>query len=130
MNYIDLGLPSGTLWAETNEKGFYTFDEAQEKYGAKVPSVEQWKELLKCFKRWDDERKGLEILGENGNKLFLPAAGYRFGTDVNDVGSYGYYWSSTPNDENDAYNVYFDSDDLNPQGYGNRDDGLSVRLVR
>lgn len=31
------------------------------------------------------------------SSIFLPAAGYRYGTSVNDLGSYGYYWSSALN---------------------------------
>ena len=26
--FVDLGLPSGTLWAEKNEEGYFTYDEA------------------------------------------------------------------------------------------------------
>ena len=29
----------------------------------------------------------------NGNSLFLPAVGYRWGGNLIYVGSYGYYWS-------------------------------------
>ena len=62
--------------------------------------------------------------------VFLPAAGDRYGTGVYDVGSYGYYWSSTPGGTNYAYYLYFYSGSLNPQDYGSRYYGLSVRLVR
>ncbi len=37
--YIDLGLPSGTLWATENEEGYFTFDEAVEKYGDSLPKL-------------------------------------------------------------------------------------------
>ena len=40
MEYIDLGLPSGTLWADCNEEGFYYFDEAVEKYGYRLPTYD------------------------------------------------------------------------------------------
>lgn len=59
--------------------------------------------------------------------VFLPAAGYRIGTDVINVGSYGCYWS---NFTDDAYGLYFDPDLLNPQINYNRRSGISVRLVR
>ncbi len=62
--------------------------------------------------------------------VFLPAAGYRNGTSVNNAGSNGNYWSSTANDSNNAYNVNFNSGNLNPQNNNNRNNGLSVRLVR
>jgi len=31
----------------------------------------------------------------NGNFIFLPAAGFRYGTRLGDEGSYGHYWSSS-----------------------------------
>ena len=61
--------------------------------------------------------------------LFLPAAGNRNGTSVNNAGTNGNYWSSTANDENNAYNVNFNSDNLNADN-NNRNNGQSVRLVR
>lgn len=65
--------------------------------------------------------------------VFLPAAGYRSGTMVSNMGSYGYYWSSSCNLSDSAYRVYFT--DINGSLYaGNstnsRCNGLSVRLVR
>ena len=47
----------------------------------------------------------------NGNSIFLPAAGYRYGTSVNNVGAYGYYWSSSlyESEPSFAYNLYFGS---------------------
>lgn len=63
--------------------------------------------------------------------VFLPAAGNRFGSSVVYVGSYGFYWSSSPCDlVNHAYNVYFGSDILDPNNYKLRNRGYSVRLVR
>ena len=67
---------------------------------------------------------------EKAGAVFLPAAGYRGGTDVDNVGSYGYYWSATPVDTYNAYLLFFSSRNLNPQGSYTRDDGRSVRLVR
>ena len=63
--------------------------------------------------------------------VFLPAAGIRGGTSVNNVGSYGYYWSSTVYNANNAYDVDFYSGHLYPaNSYDRRYYGLSVRLVR
>ena len=64
--------------------------------------------------------------------VFLPAAGDRFESDVNDAGSLGYYWSGTPDegyDDNSAYRMYFDSSDVDVL-IDARYNGYSVRLVR
>ena len=59
-----------------------------------------------------------------------PAAGYRYGTSSNNVGSNGNYWSSTPNEDNDnnAYNLNFNSDNYD-WNWNNRNNGQSVRPV-
>ena len=65
---------------------------------------------------------------ESAGAVFLPAAGDRYGTDVNDVGTQGYYWSGTYFNENDAWFLYFLSGFVD-MGNGRRNGGLSVRLV-
>lgn len=69
---------------------------------------------------------------EEAGAIFLPAAGYRNGTSVSSEGSYGSYWSSTPNDTNTNYAYYliFYSSDMNPASNLNRYYGYSVRLVQ
>lgn len=69
---------------------------------------------------------------ESAGCVFLPAAGDRGGSTVYNVGSGGYYWSSTPYPSNasDACSVYFSSYYLNPADETSRYIGLSVRLVR
>ena len=62
--------------------------------------------------------------------VFLPAAGNRNGSSLNNVGSNGNYWSSTCNNSNNAYNMNFNSSNVNPQNNNNRYNGNSVRLVR
>ena len=66
---------------------------------------------------------------EEAGAVFLPAAGYRDGTVVDNVGSNGYYWSVSPYYENYAYFMYFSSNRLNPRNSGGRSSGQSVRLV-
>src|SRR5574344_3020961 len=61
--------------------------------------------------------------------VFLPAAGYRLSDgDASGRGSFGLYWSSTPNGDN-AYFLYFDNGnalmDINYRAYG-----FSVRCVK
>mgnify|MGYP006988847010 CR=1 FL=1 len=67
---------------------------------------------------------------ESAGAVFLPAAGNRYGTDVYNVGSYGFYWSASPIDTDGAYGLVFDSGDLYPQFSNYRICGQSVRLVR
>ena len=67
---------------------------------------------------------------ESAGAVFLPAAGDRYGTDVNSVGDYGYYWSSTPYGTNYAYYRRFSSSSTDWGSNGRRYYGQSVRLVR
>lgn len=67
---------------------------------------------------------------ESAGCVFLPAAGYRSGSPVDEAGTFGYYWSSTANGTDNAYIVYFGSRVLNPAFDNIRDLGCSVRLVR
>ena len=107
--YVDLGLPSGTLWKSVNEKGYYEYNEAYSKYGGSMPSKEQWQELKKYCK-WEWDTDGYNVIGPNENSIFLPAMGsYLQGEPLFRKGTYGYYWSSTPHDEQclAAYYMHF-----------------------
>lgn len=128
--YVDLGLPSGTLWKKTNEKGgYYDYDSAVSKFGDKLPSKEQWEEL-KGMCTWTWTGKGYKVTGDNGNSIVLPAAGYRScNGDVNYVGSWGSYWSSSPSGSEYAWGLYFNSDRVY-MDYNRRCGGQSVRLVQ
>ena len=68
----------------------------------------------------------LEALGA----VFLPASGHRRGTYVDYVQDFGHYWSSSCQNRNYAYYLYFYSDYLYPQSNSNRFYGYSVRLVQ
>ena len=127
--YIDLGLPSGTKWKAENEKGYYEFDEAVSKYGNRLPTREQLEELKnQCQWKWMGD--GYRVTGPNGNAIVLPAAGLRSCSgSVYGVGSYGDYWSSTPGDSDDAWNLYFISGSVDVDG-NSRCLGFSVRLVQ
>ena len=128
--YVDLGLPSGTYWKETNESGFYNYDNAVSKFGNKLPTKEQLEELRnEC--EWTRLGNGYKVTGPNGESITLPAAGYRhchsYG-DVFRVGSCGYYWS-TLYDSGGAWYLYFDPSGVDMR-LGNRCNGYSVRLVQ
>lgn len=128
--YVDLGLPSGTLWKQQNDSGYYTYDEAVTIFGNQLPERHHFVELKNvCRWIWMDDY-GYKVVGPNGNSITLPAAGFRnCGGDVGGVGAGGGYWSSTPYDSDDAWDLYFNSSEVNM--YGNsRCLGLSVRLVQ
>ena len=193
--YVDLGLPSGTLWATCNiganspeEYGYYfawgeTQTEPREVYNWstykwsngsyftltkyctksnfgnngfvdnkteldpeddaayvnwgdnwRMPTYDQQTELLTvCTWTWTTRNgvNGRLVIGPNGNTIFLPAAGFRFGSSQYSVGSEGDYWSRTLNSDytTNAYSVYFNSEDVN-WDYLNRSRAFTVRAVR
>ena len=44
--YVDLGLPSGTLWKANNEKSiYYTYNEAASQFGDNLPTLAHFEEL-------------------------------------------------------------------------------------
>lgn len=129
MKYIDLGLSSGTLWAESNEEGYYTFNVAVKTYGDSLPTKEQLEELENtCQWKWIGD--GYKVTGPNGNFITLPAAGFRNHCGyVNFVDSYGDYWSSMPGGSDIAWSISFDRSSVGI-GYCERYYGNSVRLVK
>ena len=66
---------------------------------------------------------------EAAGLVCLPAAGSRYGSYVDLVGDLGLCWSSTAYGSDDAYHVYFHSDNVYPGLSGDRLSGFSVRLI-
>ena len=127
--FVNLGLPSGTLWKDKNQSGFYTYDEAVRTFSGKLPTKEQW-EALKAFCEWTWTGNGYKVTGDNGNSIVLPAAGGRScDGNVVGVGSYGYYCSSTPNGSDYEWGLLFHSGEVF-MNRGYRCYGQSVRLVQ
>ena len=185
-NYVDMGLPSGTLWATFNlgaslpeENGcFYAWGESEtkikfdwdnyamcwsflskyninDKYGKvddltelellddaananwgndwQIPSDAQWEELFSsCI--WRQTKKkdviGYNVIGTNGNSLFLPMTGYYKGDKLVGSKKTGGYWSRTLfSIPSDAWSLFFDSDDVELT-HCLRYIGLCIRPVR
>ena len=99
----------------------------------RMPTYDQLEELrVQCTWTWYTINKvtGYLVAGKNGNVIFLPAAGSRYDTSLDDAGSGGYYWSRTLDSGNPyfAWNLYFTSGDVDMDG--DRASGQSVRPVR
>lgn len=132
--YMDLGLPSGTLWKNANEgsdAAHFTYDEAVSKFGNRLPTYKQLTELKdECTWTWTGNC--YKVTGPNGNSITFPAAGMReCDGDMRSVGRSGFYWSSTPHiSDSDAVYFLF----IYPSGVSESDsyhcDRLSVRLVQ
>ena len=103
----------------------------------RIPTDEEWTELrTRCTWTWTNinGKNGYKVTAPNGNYIFLPAAGYRLDSSLNDVGSFGYYWSSTlslSSDSTDysAYDVNFYLSDVCRDCYVIRCSGQSIRPV-
>lgn len=116
------------------EGKYYTYDEAIANFKGKLPTNEQWEELKnKCRWEWTTQNgvNGYKVIGPNGNSIFLPAAGYRYGTNARHVQDYGVYWSATELGSDYAFCLYFGSNEADMRS-GNRlrSTGHSVRLVK
>ena len=121
-------------WGETRPKSEYTeensltweknigdiggnpqYDAARANWGGswRLPTQDELMELKeKCTWIWttQDGHKGYKVKGPNGKSIFLPAAGWRGGTSLLDVGEYGDYWSSAPYESSTQYAFSLDFD--------------------
>ncbi|MBO4778812.1 MAG: hypothetical protein J5588_10020 [Bacteroidales bacterium] len=98
-------------WAtETPSSVRFTYDPGN--YSTNVYSLDEWAVM------------------QSYGAVFLPATGDRYGTDVYDVGSDGYCWSTSAGDYGGASSLLFYSSGVRTNYYGSRYGGLSVRLVQ
>lgn len=102
--------------------------------GWRTPSKSQWEELKNNTKyEWQKDKKGyLFTSKKNGNSVFLPAAGYRWDSELGYAGSSGHYWSRSLIYDYSyyAWYLYFYSFDCDMGSSGLRSNGFSVRPVR
>ncbi len=142
-------------WGETSTKSSYTddtsktldksmgniggnssYDVARYRWGGswRLPTKAECQELVdKCTWTWTNQggHNGYKVTSKiNGKSIFLPAAGWCYGTSPNLVGEYGHYLSSTPHQSNTyfAYDLYFYFS-YHGVDWGNRAHGRSVRPV-
>ncbi len=72
----------------------------------RLPTKAEMEELKNnCTWEWTVQggKNGYKVTGPNGNNIFLPAAGDRYGSSLGYAGEYGYCWSSTPYEGNSNY---------------------------
>ena len=121
-------------WGETTTKKEYNYGECASYYmswgdiggnssrdaatanwggGWRLPTKTEFEELLReCTWEWTTQNghNGYKMTSKkNGNSIFLPAVGWRYGAGEDGVGLCGYYWSSTPLESSayDAYRLFF-----------------------
>ena len=116
-------------------KGNSSYDAARANWGGKwrLPTKAEMQELInKCSWTWTTQngKNGYKVTGPNGNSIFLPAAGYRYGSSLDYAGSVGCYWSSTSHGSDGDYacRPHFSSDN-HYMGYSRRYFGHCVRPV-
>ena len=110
-------------------------DAAYKNWGGswRMPTYDELNELMtKCTRTWTTQNSvnGYKVTGPNGNSIFLPFAGYRYDSLLDDAGSDGYYWSSSLDPRYDvfAYSLQFYSGGTVWRDDG-RSGGRSVRAV-
>ncbi|MBR2153604.1 MAG: Ig-like domain-containing protein [Bacteroidaceae bacterium] len=111
-------------------------DAARANWGGtwRIPTHDEFTELrTKCTWEWTSLNgvNGRKVTGPNGNSIFLPAAGYRDDSSLDNAGSSGSYWSSSLSTDDPLYGWYLyflRSSDFN-MDYHSRFDGRSVRAV-
>ena len=142
----------GTLTKYNNSSSYGTIDNkitlemrddvVRQKWGGnwRMPTQTEFDELFNnCTWDWTAQNGVVgykvtsNISGYTDRSIFLPAAGYRDGTHIVNVGSRGYYWSSSlwTAYSLDAWNLQFSSRDngIGTNYTSDRYCGLSVRPV-
>ena len=118
-------------------RGNSSYDAARANWGGswRLPTKAECDELVNnCTRQWTTQNgvKGMFFTSKrNGNSIFFPAAGWRYGTSTHGAGEYGYYWSSSPYESNTqyAYFLFFDSGGSAGTDWYGRYRGRTVRPV-
>jgi len=132
IDYVDLGLPSGTLWSTDYEKDgddnlYLSYEMASDK---NLPTREQWREL-KGICKWEYigvKLEKIKCVGPNGNCIYFCPTGYLdFVRKVLD--DEVYFWTKEE-DERFAVRMWqykYGREAIERQSYS---DKLPIRLVK
>ena len=107
--FVDLGLPSGTLWLKEPDNTFCTWQEAVDKFGKNLPTLEQFKELFEnCFWYWNESNKEWIITGPNHQTIRIGAKGYKDLSGILHCYPFGgHYWCLTEEYTDTAWTFFF-----------------------
>lgn len=103
--YIDLGLPSGTLWAKEfehngDEVHYLPYCDAST---LSLPTEEQWNELL-SFCRWEftyvnNHSRKYDCIGPNGKVITFKSYGFHKVDTIREQGERIYFWLKDSSEE-------------------------------
>lgn len=142
-DYVNLGLPSGTLWCKHNlgaekeyEAGEYLDYNSVMELDLRpgyMPSKEDFEELVEeCTYAWttvNDVDGVLFTSYKNGESVFFPVVGMYTNTGKSYCKSSGFYWSSTLETSTLANNLLIEKGLVLPNNKSCKDYKFSIRLV-
>lgn len=129
-NSDDYQIPHNLL----SYSGILQLDIARSKMGEwwHTPTFDDWHELFDNCLRIETTykgKRGLKVIGWNGNAIFLPYSGFRDGEKVFEDNESGCYWSSSLTEKRDAQNLYLKNQWV-ITSYEQKFRGLSIRPIR
>ncbi len=111
-----------------------SFDAATFLWGEcwRLPQMHEIEELLdKCKWEWTiiDGINGYNVIGENGNKIFLPVTGEKIVDELKSTDT-GFYWTGiASSDRNEAKYLFFNKNNRFAKENGQRWHGMAIRPV-
>ncbi|MBR5963886.1 MAG: hypothetical protein IK000_07055 [Bacteroidaceae bacterium] len=112
------------------------YDVAHVRWGGdwRMPTVDEFKELVYKCSYAETTLNGVKVFsftGPNGKSIYLPAAGYKFNANEQEIGSGASYWSaSLTTSINYAHELNISGGNVLWDCYINRFAGLPVRPVK
>lgn len=106
--YVDLGLPSGTLWADRNLIGFHGATLLDSSLvSLNLPVRKDFEELMsECDSVWNETFGGITFTGKNGKSVFFPADGFKLRGANFKNGVFGQYILDKVEEKDDIFKFY------------------------